>query len=58
MMRVRGAAAGPKGDASYFDFLASGGEREGWREGDCRARVCLCVCVCVCVCVDIDIDVV
>jgi len=25
MMRVRGAAAGPKGDSKYFDFLASGG---------------------------------
>jgi hypothetical protein len=26
-MRVRGAAAGPKGDTKYFDFLASGGTK-------------------------------
>jgi len=28
MMRVRGAAAGPKGDKKYFDFLASGGKKK------------------------------
>ena len=53
MMRVRGAAAGPKGDPSYFDFLASGGERVGGLAGGRLSSSCLSVCVharaCVCV---------